>query len=167
MKVYTLNDDGLFAGVVLRSSKDQFILGAGSNCREVGAFRKNPPDMTPDPMGVRILEAHPMRVASGIALAKPHRESSAVLLFVKTREWMNTRGPHYGHAECLMGRNLTCLVEATGPRDFCGDQNSRSNWGWKDCLLELEEGAEVVVRFMNGTSCKIIYGSNGLERQVL
>src|SRR3989338_7018284 len=90
MKVYEIREERVHRGaqVYSRSPQEALILGGGSNNKKVPLFRKNPAEILHN----RILEAHPVSIHDGYALAKPNQESDKILVVVSARAYYSLEG---------------------------------------------------------------------------
>ena len=172
MKVYTIEFGRVFRGAHLvanfRNDQNQFIklrLGGGVNGVEVPMFRKNVPDMTRDSyFGGDLMEAHPVRLREGYALARPNRDNNQILVVIKTRnEWNSRRAT----GTWCFDPNTTpsfkvvdqILARATGPVDYFRNQRDFDNIGWNDALVVMNVGDAVRITDQSGRLTVVMYES--------
>ncbi len=170
MKVYEIREGRVHRGaeVYLKwSPKEALILGGGVHNKKVPLFRKNPAEISPDgtPNG-RIMEAHPVAIQDGYALAKPNRESDQILVLVSCRARYSLEGRHRRtgswNFDCgtlpWNGTHDKVLMRATGPEDWFARQDQH-NVGWHDALVVLNVGDVINVGDENDTTTRAIYKS--------
>jgi hypothetical protein len=169
MKVYEIREEKVHRGaqVYSRSPKGALILGGGSNHKMVPLFRKNPAEISPDgTINGRIMEAHPVKIHDGYALAKPNRESEQILVKVSCRAYYSLEGRYrrtgFWNFDCgtlpWSGTDDKVLMRATGPMDWDIRQDQH-NVGWHDALVVLNVGDAINVGDENGTTTRAIYKS--------
>ncbi len=165
MKVYEIREERVNRGVRANSRTPQevFILGGGSNHKKVPLFRKNPAEILP--FG-KIMEAHPVAIHDGYALAKPNQESDKILVVVSARAYYSLEGRDRrtgiwnfdcGTLPWCEGRDKV-LMAATGPDDWFARQD-RTNIGWHDALMTMSVGDIIRVTDENGTETRAEYRS--------
>ena len=165
MKVYEIREEQVNRGAQVYHNwcpQEALILGGGSNNKKVPLFRKNPAEILHN----RILEAHPVTIHDGYALAKPNQESDKILVVVSARAYYSLEGCDRrtgiwnfdcGTLPWCEGRDKV-LMAATGPMEWF-DRQDRKNIGWHDALVTLSVGDIIRVTDENGTETRAEYRS--------
>ena len=169
MKVYEISEEKIRRGAIGSGSKAALHLGGGSNGKDVEFFRKNPAEITKGsglPWVGLIMEAHPVPIKDGYALAKPNHDIDQILVVVRgrvgyTREGCSRRTGIWNFDCGTLPWNGTrdkVLMRATGPEDWFARQD-QYNVGWHDALVVLDVGDVITVGDENGTTTRAIYKS--------
>jgi len=165
MKVYEIREERVNRGAQANSMSPQeaLSLGGGSNGKRVPLFRKNPAEFS---SSGRLMEAHPVAIKDGYALAKPNQESDKILVVVIGRAHYLLEGRDRrtgiwnfdcGTLPWCEGRDKV-LVSATGPKDWFIKQDGY-NIGWHDALMTMSVGDIIRVTDENGTETRAEYRS--------
>ncbi|NTV22504.1 MAG: hypothetical protein HGB03_02980 [Candidatus Yonathbacteria bacterium] len=172
MNVYEISDQKVRRGAMSTGSKvSALCLGAGKNQKNIPFFHKNPAERIEGPgmpwVGI-IMEAHPVPIRDGYALAKPNHESENILVVIRTKAQYSVAG--HSNQKCTgawrfeRGMSISreghnkAIENATGPVDFFVRQD-KENIGWYDSLVVMEVGDCITVTDQNGMITRAKYES--------